>query len=112
MRTDTKELKHKYLYFFNLLYNERFDIFNVVVWDNDTDNYTKMFDFEALNTACFNIAYLGDNMLKKWHNYKSYRSVLIKRFDKKRDTLKREAYKTILRRFLCSDIVGCIIEFI
>ena len=112
MRPDSKELKSKYLYFFNLLDNERFDIFNVLIWDANVDNYVQLLDVESLNRSCFNIAYKGYVILRNWHNYNSYRSLLIKRFNKKREILKREAYTTILGCSFFPDIVGCIVGFI
>ena len=51
MRPDTKELKSKYLYFFNLLDNERFDIFSVLIWDSNDDIYVQLLDIESFNRS-------------------------------------------------------------
>ena len=80
----TKELKSKYLYFFNLLDNEWFDIFSVLIWDANVENCVQLLDVESLNSSCFNTAYNGYVILRNWHNYNSYRRLLKKRFIKKK----------------------------
>ena len=110
MRQDTRELKSKYLYVFHVLNNERFDLFNFLV--HDETGYFQVLDVDKLTSWLFNVNYLCETMVRKWHNYISHRRLMIIRFEQKRRQLKRNALKIILRPFFCSDITNEIVDFI
>ena len=55
MRPDTKELKYKYLYFFHLLDCNRHDLFNVLTFDEITDNYTDLLDVDKFTSYIIHV---------------------------------------------------------
>ena len=85
MREDTKLLKSKYIYYFYLMDNERFNLFSDLIWDNSTNNYLQILDTDKLINFLHYINLIYHTMISKFHNYISYRSLLMKRFEKKRN---------------------------
>ena len=112
MRPDTKELKYKYLYFFNLLDYNRHDLFNALTFDEITDIYTDLLDVDKFTSYIFHVNYTYILMIRNWYYFLSYRSSIVKKFEQRKNILKRKAYKTILGSYFCPDIVNEIIEFI
>ena len=76
------------------------------------NNYFQLLDTDKFTIFMFNINYMCKVMITKWHNYISYRNLLIKRFEKKRNYIIKKELKIILDHKLCSDIVLYILEFI
>ena len=112
MRYDTYLLKNKYLYYFQLIDAERFNLFSDLIWDNSINNYFQILDTDKLTSYLFNINYMYHVMITKSHNYISYRSLLMKRFEKKRNYIFKKELKIVLDHKFCSDIVLYILEFI
>ena len=112
MRPDTKELKYKYLYCFHLLDYNRHDLFNVLTFDEITDNYTDVLDVDKFTSYIFHVNYMCVLMIRRWHYFLSYRSSIVKKFEQRKHILKRKAYKNILGHYFCPDIVNEIVEFI
>ena len=113
MREDTKLLKSKYIYYFRMIDNERFNLFSDLIWDNSTNNYFQILDTDKLTSYLFNINYMYHVMITKFHNYISYRNLLIKRFELGRQIIFKKELKIILHHNkFCNDIISCILEFI
>ena len=112
MRYDTYLLKNKYLFYFRMIDDERFNLFSDLIWDNSTNNYFQVLNTDKLSSYLFNINYMYNVMITKFHNYISYRSLLIKRFEKKRKYIIKKELKIVLDHKFCSDIVLYILEFI
>ena len=112
MRSDTREIKNKYLYFFHLLDYNRHDLFNDLTFDEITDNYTDLLDVDKFTNYIFHVNYMYILMIRNWHYFLSYRNSIVKKIEQRKNILKRKAYKTILGSYFCPDIVNEIIEFI
>ena len=113
MRKDTKLLKSKYLFYFHLIDNERFNLFSDLIWDNSINNYFQLLDTDKFTRFMFNINYMCKVMVIKWHSYLSYRNLLIKRFELGRQKIFKKELKIILHHHkFCNDIISCILEFI
>ena len=112
VRTDTLLLKKKYGYFHRVLFDDRFDLFSSLVYDNYADEYHQLFDDERLIDYRFHTMYMHDKMMHLWRNYLSCMSAMVKRHEKKKTELKRKAYCTILRPFFIPELTEIIVEFI
>ena len=105
MLPETRLIKNKYVFYFNLIDNQRFNLFsnNYFQFQLDTDKFTSFM---------FNINYMCKVMVIKWHSYLSYRELLIKSFENKRNYIIKKELKNVLDHKFCSDIVLYILEFI
>ena len=112
MREDTKLLKSKYIYYFRMIDDERFNLFSDLILDNSINNYFQILNTDKLTSYLYNIYYMYHVMITKFHNYLSYRNLLMKRFEKKRNYIIKKELKIILHHKFCNDVVNCIIEFI
>ena len=112
MRSDTRMLKDKYMYYFRTLDHSRLDLFSVLIWDNSINNYLQILDTDKLTSFLFNINYMYEVMSRQWHTYISYRNLMIKRFGQKRNKIFKKEVKSILHRKFCCDIVSEILEYL
>ena len=106
MLPETRLIKNKYVFYFNLIDNQRFNLFS--------NNYFQFqLDTEKFTTFMFNINYMCKLMIRKWHYYLSYRNFLIKkRFELGRQKIFKKELKIVLDHKFCNDVVNCILEFI
>ena len=112
VREDTLMIKRKYGYFHRVLFDDRFDLFAVLVYDEDSDEYLQLFDDERLIDYRFHTMCMHNKMMYLWRNYISTRYAIVKRHEKKKTDLKRKAYCTILRPFFIPELTEIIVEFI
>ena len=112
MRQDTFLLKNKYLHYFQLIDDERFNLFSDLIWDNSINNYFQILDTNKLTSYLFNINYMYHVMITKFHNYISYRNLIIKKFKLEQQKIFKKELKIVLDHKFCSDIVLYILEFI
>ena len=112
MLPETRFIKNKYMYYFHLLDDNRYELFSTYVWDNSINNYFQILDTDKFTSFMFNINYMCKVMVRKWLYYLSYRNLLIKkRFELGQKIFKKEL-KIVLDHKFCSDIVLYILEFI
>ena len=112
MRKDTKLLKSKYIYYFRMIDDERFNLFSDLIWDNSINNYFQLLNIDKFSSFMFNINYMCELMVRKWHYYLSYRNLLMNRCELGRQKIFKKELKIILHHKFCNDVVNCIIEFI
>ncbi len=112
MRSVTRMLKNKYMYYFRILDNSRWDLFSVIIWDNSINNYSQTLDTDKLTSFMFNINYMYYEMIKKYKYYRSYRNIMIKRFEQKKNKIKKECYRKLLYNCFITDIANEIVDFL
>ena len=112
MKNETHNLLQKYRYMYVMLHNERYDLFQKIIFDNSMNNYIQLFDGEEYIKFIFYVELKHSQIMKYWHDYNSYTGRIIKKFEKRRTILKREAYQTILRPYFCRDLCFEIVSYI
>ena len=111
-REDTKLIKQKYSLFHKIIFNERYDLFSVLVYDTEEEKYQQVLDDDGFFECRWHTMYMHDKMMKIWRIYLSNIRSISKRYDKKKLILKRKAYRSILRPYFCTDISEIILGFI
>ena len=79
MLPETRLIKNKYMYYFHLLDDNRYELFSTYVWDNSINNYFQILDTDKFTSFMFNINNMCKVMVRKWHYYLSYRNLLMNR---------------------------------
>ena len=110
MRPDTRLIQTKYKDFNYILFNERHHLFKITLFENSIDD--NVYDNEKYYDFQFEVLFKYKVMMDMWHQYLSYQSVLKKRFIKKRDKIKKKAYRDLLTSVFCFDIANEITNFI
>jgi len=112
MREDTKIIQRKYKYINYLLFNERHDLFKTIYFDDSFDNFVETYDNEKYVDLQFYYIFQYKVMHDMFLNFLSYRSKIMKKFERERIILKRKAIRDLLCSVVCFDISTLITEFI
>ena len=112
MREDTKIIQRKYKYINYLLFNERHDLFKTIYFDDSFDNFVETYDNEKYVDLQFYYIFQYKVMHDMFLNFLSYRSKIMKKFERERIILKRKAIIDLLCYVVCFDISNLITEFI
>ena len=132
MKFITRILQQKYQIFNNILFEERKELFCSHTYCRNNANYDYLlemvlgreaidpdsniilvrFDYNKFEEYREFVMFMQYSMMKIFNNYNQYQNKTMKRFNKQKIILKREAYRTILLKYFCQDLAYCIVEFL
>ena len=135
MKDITHYLQHKYRYFSYMLFEDRKALFcrcisckntpeyNYLVdlgldeagqLDPDSDIFIMKFDYINFIDSRQYVLFCQYQIMKLWNQHNQYINRVLKKFYKKRNELKRRAYKDLLlnTKLFCPDLCGVIVDFL
>ena len=132
MKYITIVLRQKYQFVNNIIFDDRKELFCSYTHCRNNSNYDYLlemvlgresldpdsniilvrFDYNKFEEYRQFVMFMQYSMMKIFNTYNQYQNKTVKRFNKQRTILKREAYRTILLKYFCPDLAYCIVDFL